>query len=83
MDKISGLPAHPLLVHIPVVLVPLAVLGTIVIAVSRKMRDRLGWIVAPAAAMRHLQTLQQNLFISASAFESAAGTSFSKFGSRY
>ncbi|MFO0688680.1 MAG: aminotransferase class I/II-fold pyridoxal phosphate-dependent enzyme [Myxococcota bacterium] len=34
---------------------------------------RLGWIVAPAAAMRPLQTLQQNLFISASAFVQRAG----------
>lgn len=34
---------------------------------------RLGWIVAPAAAMRHLQTLQQNLFISASSFVQRAG----------
>jgi len=34
---------------------------------------RLGWLVAPARAMRHLQTLQQNLFISASSFVQRAG----------
>ncbi len=34
---------------------------------------RLGWVVAPAAAMRLLQTLQQNLFISASSFVQRAG----------
>ena len=34
---------------------------------------RLGWLVAPAAAMRRLQTLHQNLFISASSFVQRAG----------
>lgn len=34
---------------------------------------RLGWVVAPEAAVRRLQVLQQNLFISASAFIQQAG----------
>jgi (5-formylfuran-3-yl)methyl phosphate transaminase len=34
---------------------------------------RLGWLVAPRAAMRPLQTLQQNLFISANRFVQHAG----------
>jgi aspartate/methionine/tyrosine aminotransferase len=34
---------------------------------------RLGWVVAPESAMRRLQILQQNLFISASAFVQYAG----------
>lgn len=34
---------------------------------------RLGWVVAPRAAMRRLQILQQNLFISASSFVQHAG----------
>jgi aspartate/methionine/tyrosine aminotransferase len=34
---------------------------------------RLGWVVAPAAAMRPLQVLQQNLFISANRFVQHAG----------
>jgi aspartate/methionine/tyrosine aminotransferase len=34
---------------------------------------RLGWLVAPAAAMRALQTLQQNLFISTNHFVQEAG----------
>lgn len=34
---------------------------------------RLGWVVAPQAAMRRLQILQQNLFISASSFVQHAG----------
>ena len=46
LDKILGLPAHPLLVHAAVVLVPLAAIGTIVIAFWPKARARVGWIVA-------------------------------------
>ncbi|MAG33025.1 MAG: aspartate aminotransferase [Deltaproteobacteria bacterium] len=34
---------------------------------------RLGWVVAPTLAMRRLQILQQNLFISASSFVQRAG----------
>lgn len=34
---------------------------------------RLGWLVAPERAMRRLQTLQQNLFISACSFVQRAG----------
>lgn len=34
---------------------------------------RLGWVVAPESAMRRLQILQQNLFISASSFVQEAG----------
>ena len=34
---------------------------------------RLGWVVAPETAMRRLQVLQQNLFISASSFVQHAG----------
>ena len=37
MDKISGLPAHPLLVHIPVVLVPLALLGALAIVTNTQL----------------------------------------------
>ena len=34
---------------------------------------RLGWVIAPQRAMRRLQTMQQNLFISASRFVQHAG----------
>ena len=34
---------------------------------------RLGWVVAPGEAMRRLQVLQQNLFISANSFVQRAG----------
>jgi hypothetical protein len=49
LSKLFGLPAHPLLVHIPVVLIPLAALGTVAIVVSSKLRARFGWIVGGVA----------------------------------
>lgn len=51
MDKISGLPAHPLLVHIPVVLVPLAAIGALAMAFWPWLRARIGWIVAGLAVL--------------------------------
>ncbi|MCU1449089.1 MAG: hypothetical protein JWP02_1259 [Acidimicrobiales bacterium] len=51
ITKFFGLPAHPLLVHIPIVLIPLVGLGAVAIAVSRSMRDRLGWIVVALAGV--------------------------------
>ena len=41
-----GLPAHPLFVHIPVVLVPLGAIGAVAMAVSAWVRRRFGWLVA-------------------------------------
>ena len=42
-----GLPAHPLVVHAAVVLLPLAAVGTVMIAVWRRAREGLfGWAVA-------------------------------------
>ena len=46
LDSLFGLPAHPLLVHAAVVLVPLCAIGTIAIVVSARARERIGWIVA-------------------------------------
>ena len=43
LEKVAGLPAHPLLVHIPVVLVPLAGLIAIIFAFKPAWLDRLGW----------------------------------------
>lgn len=43
LDKLFGLPAHPLLVHIPVVLVPLAALIAVVLAFRPAWLDRFGW----------------------------------------
>ncbi|TDP91193.1 DUF2231 domain-containing protein [Labedaea rhizosphaerae] len=44
-EFVNGLPLHALLVHVVVVLVPLAVLGAIVIAVWPAARRRFGWLV--------------------------------------
>jgi hypothetical protein len=45
VNDIMGLPAHPLFAHIPVVLIPLAALG-VVLMCWPKLRDRIGWFVA-------------------------------------
>ena len=42
-DKLFGLPAHPLLVHIPVVLVPVAAIVAVVFALKPAWLDRFGW----------------------------------------
>lgn len=44
-DKISGLPAHPLLVHATVVLIPLLILVTLGYALLPRLRPRLDWAV--------------------------------------
>ena len=43
IERIAGLPAHPLFVHIPVVLIPLAGLVAIVFAFRPAWLDRFGW----------------------------------------
>ena len=48
---LNGLPAHPLVVHGAVVLVPLAAIGALVIALSATWRDRLGYVVAGLAVV--------------------------------
>jgi uncharacterized membrane protein len=50
-DLINGLPVHPLVVHAVVVLLPLAVLGTIAIALKPAWRLRYGPLVVAAAAV--------------------------------
>lgn len=45
MDQISGLPAHPLLVHIPVVLLPLAAFGAFVTFLRRSWYEQYRWAV--------------------------------------
>jgi Kef-type K+ transport system membrane component KefB len=49
METIFGLPAHALLVHIPVALIPLSALGAVVIALSERWRERIGWVVVGVA----------------------------------
>lgn len=48
---VNGLPLHPLVVHAVVVLVPLAVLGTMVVAVWPAARKRFGWLVVGLTAV--------------------------------
>lgn len=50
-EFVNGLPLHPLVVHFVVVLLPLAVLGSIVVAVWPKARERFGWLVVAVAAV--------------------------------
>lgn len=50
-DLINGLPVHPLVVHAVVVLLPLAVMGTIVIAVRPAWRLAYGPLVVACAAV--------------------------------
>jgi len=50
-DAINGLPVHPLVVHGVVVLLPLAILGTIAIAVRPSWRTKYGVLVIAAAAV--------------------------------
>src|SRR5690349_4695774 len=49
LDSAFGLPAHPLLVHVVVVLVPLAAIGVAVVAFWPAARRRIGWIVVGVA----------------------------------
>ncbi|HQV58171.1 MAG TPA: hypothetical protein PKV27_09175 [Ilumatobacteraceae bacterium] len=43
METLFGLPAHPLLVHLPVVIIPLAALATLMTLIRRSWLDRYGW----------------------------------------
>jgi len=49
LSSLFGLPAHPLIVHAAVVLVPLAAVGTITIAFWGAARRKIGWIVVGLA----------------------------------
>lgn len=44
LETLFGLPAHPLLVHAPIVMLPLATLGAILMVLP-SWRRRIGWIV--------------------------------------
>jgi hypothetical protein len=57
MKEIFGLPAHPLFVHIPVVLIPLVSLGVVLIALRPAWRRRFGWVAVGASAIVMIATL--------------------------
>lgn len=50
IGKLFGLPAHPLLVHAPIVLLPLASVGAIAMLLP-SWRRRIGWIVVALAGI--------------------------------
>jgi len=51
MNSITGLPAHPLLVHIPVALLPLTALGVAVLVARRAWYERYRWAVLVVGAI--------------------------------
>ncbi|CAM01768.1 hypothetical protein A8924_2867 [Saccharopolyspora erythraea NRRL 2338] len=53
---IGGLPAHPLIVHVPVVLIPLASLALVLSAIWPAARRKLSWFT-PALALVALATV--------------------------
>jgi uncharacterized membrane protein len=56
ISKFAGLPAHPLFVHLPVVLIPLVAIGAVAMACSARVRERLGWVVLGLAIVAGLST---------------------------
>jgi hypothetical protein len=50
-DAYSGLPAHPLLLHIPVILLPIAIIGAILLAVRPRWFDRWGVTLVAVAVV--------------------------------
>lgn len=56
-ESIGGLPVHPLVVHLPVVLVPLAAIGVVLMAVRPRWLDRFGIPVAVIAGVGWLGTM--------------------------
>jgi glucan phosphoethanolaminetransferase (alkaline phosphatase superfamily) len=60
-DRISGLPAHPLIVHAAVVFLPLLALGAIAYAVVPMLRRHFRWTVAILAVIAPLATVAAKL----------------------
>jgi len=51
MDTLFGLPAHPFLVHVPLVLLPLAAVGVVLMVIKPQWHDRYRWIVLAFGAV--------------------------------
>ena len=49
MSVFASIPMHPLLVHVPVVLLPLAAVGALALVVRQKWVQHYGWLVVGAA----------------------------------
>ncbi|MGI9616287.1 MAG: DUF2231 domain-containing protein [Acidimicrobiales bacterium] len=71
MESFNGLPAHPLFIHAPVMLVPLTTLLTLVFVV-RPMWRRRAWYALPGAAALCIGTTQLAI-MSGEAFDEIAG----------
>jgi len=56
IEKVAGLPAHPLFVHIPIVLLPLAAIGVVAMAFSARIRERMGWTILGLAVVAGVST---------------------------
>jgi hypothetical protein len=67
MDTLFGLPAHPFLVHVPIVLLPLAAIGAVLMAIKPEWHARYRWIVLAFGAAGTLGAI-----LAASAGESLA-----------
>lgn len=48
-EKVFGLPAHPLVVHAAVVLVPIAVLAAFAYVLVPRLRHKVGWVLGLSA----------------------------------
>ncbi len=57
LETLGGLPTHPLVVHLPVVLVPLATIGVVLMVIFPKLQQRLGVAVAAIAGVGFLGAL--------------------------
>src|SRR4051812_13151662 len=51
LEKLFGLPAHPLVVHLPIVLIPLVAVGAVAVAIRPAWRARFGWVLVGLAGI--------------------------------
>jgi uncharacterized membrane protein len=56
IEKFAGLPAHPLFVHVPIVLLPLVAIGGVAMVASARIRQRLGSTVLGLASFAGIST---------------------------
>jgi uncharacterized membrane protein len=57
LETLGGLPTHPLVVHLPVVLVPLATIGVVLMVFFPSLQQRLGVATAAIAGVGFLGSL--------------------------
>ena len=57
MDTLFGLPAHPFLVHIPIVLLPLAALGAVIMVIRPSWHQRYRWSVLAIGVVGSMGTV--------------------------